>query len=260
MTEAEWLACTEPAIMLGSLEGQASDRKLRLLAVACCRRTWHLLPDARVRGAIEVAERFADGLATAQEWQASWATAHAAARDADDAYGATGSAAIGDADAEEGRRAAAWAAIVGRAATHAARNAFDSTASFAAKTASAAASHAAEYAAAAAANTTEYAFRAKARGDERAEHCRLLRCVVGNPFRPVALNPAWLTPDVLALAQAASEERQLPEGALDPDRLRLLADALEDAGCTNADILGHLRGPGPHVRGCWAVDLVLGKS
>ena len=62
------------------------------------------------------------------------------------------------------------------------------------------------------------------------------------------------------LATAAYEERILPAGTLDSDRLAVLADALEDAGCDNEDILSHLRGPGPHVRGCWVVDLLLGKG
>jgi hypothetical protein len=62
------------------------------------------------------------------------------------------------------------------------------------------------------------------------------------------------------LTRGVYEERRLPEGTLDPARLPLLADALEDAACTDADLLGHLRGPRPHVRGCWAVDVVLGKS
>jgi hypothetical protein len=62
------------------------------------------------------------------------------------------------------------------------------------------------------------------------------------------------------IACGAYEERRLPEGTLDPARLAVLADALEDAGCTEIELLGHLRGPGPHVRGCWALDLVLSKS
>jgi hypothetical protein len=62
------------------------------------------------------------------------------------------------------------------------------------------------------------------------------------------------------LALAAYEERRLPKGTLDPARLAVLADALEDAICSDADLLGHLRGPVPHVRGCWAVDLSLGKG
>jgi hypothetical protein len=88
----------------------------------------------------------------------------------------------------------------------------------------------------------------------------LARDIFGNPFRPVTLNPAWLTPQVVALAQAAYEHRDLPSGHLDPARLAVLADALEDAGCADADLLGHLRGPGEHVRGCWAVDLLLAKG
>jgi hypothetical protein len=87
--------------------------------------------------------------------------------------------------------------------------------------------------------------------------------IFGNPFRPVSIPPAflaWNDGTIVRLAQAAYEERHLPAGTLDSGRLAVLADALEEAGCTDADILGHLRGPGPHVRGCWPVDLCLGKS
>jgi hypothetical protein len=100
----------------------------------------------------------------------------------------------------------------------------------------------------------------RARREERAAQSQLLRDVFGNPFRPVTPDPDWLTPTVVSLAQAAYDERQLPEGTLDPARLSVLADALEDAGCTDAELLGHLRGPGPHIRGCWVLDLLLGKS
>jgi hypothetical protein len=88
----------------------------------------------------------------------------------------------------------------------------------------------------------------------------LVRDLFGNPFDPVTLTPAWRTPTVIAVARAAYEERHLPGGELDAGQLAVLADALEDAGCTNPDIPGHLRGPGPHVRGCWAVDLCLGLA
>ena len=80
----------------------------------------------------------------------------------------------------------------------------------------------------------------------------LLREIFGNPFRPVSLARSWLTPNVLALAQTIYEERAF-------DRLPILSDALLDAGCDNPDILDHCRSPGPHVRGCWVVDLLLGK-
>ncbi len=82
---------------------------------------------------------------------------------------------------------------------------------------------------------------------------RLIRCVYPNPFRPVALDHDWRTPAVLALATGVYADRAW-------DRLPILADALEDAGCTDPDIIGHLRGPGPHARGCWVVDQLLGKS
>ena len=88
----------------------------------------------------------------------------------------------------------------------------------------------------------------------------LVRCLFGNPFLPVPLDPASRTPAVVSLAQAAYDERILPAGTLDPARLAVLADALEDAGCSDADLLSHLRGSGPHVRGCWVVDLLLGKE
>jgi hypothetical protein len=99
-----------------------------------------------------------------------------------------------------------------------------------------------------------------ARPDTAAQQCTLLRDIIGKPFSPVALDPAWRTSTVTALATAAYEERTLPAGTFDSDRLAVLADALEDAGSDNADLLSHLRGSGPHVRGCWVVDLLLGKE
>jgi hypothetical protein len=95
---------------------------------------------------------------------------------------------------------------------------------------------------------------------ERRAQALILRDIFGNPFRPVHVCRRGLTPTVAALAQAAYDQRTLPAGTLDPARLAVLADALEEAGCTDTHLLGHLRGPGPHVRGCWAVDVVLGKQ
>jgi hypothetical protein len=105
----------------------------------------------------------------------------------------------------------------------------------------------------------------------RAERERLLatashflRDLVANPFRPrPTIQAAWLSwsgGTVRHLAEAIYQERSLPEGHLDLTRLAVLADALEDAGCADPDLLGHLRGAGPHVRGCWATDLLLGKE
>jgi hypothetical protein len=91
---------------------------------------------------------------------------------------------------------------------------------------------------------------------EGKEQCRLLREIFGNPFRPVVVDPRWLTSTVLGVARGIDDPHE--DRAF--DRLPILADALEDAGCDDADILTHCRGDGPHVRGCWVVDLILGKA
>jgi hypothetical protein len=95
---------------------------------------------------------------------------------------------------------------------------------------------------------------------ERAAQTHLLHQVTGNPFRPVSVDAAYVTATVLPLAQAAYDERVLPSGELDPARLAILADALEEAGCTERTILNPLRGPGPHCRGFWVLDALLGKG
>src|SRR5262249_44075157 len=92
------------------------------------------------------------------------------------------------------------------------------------------------------------------------DHTNFLRDIFGNPFRPIAVAPAWLTPTVLAQAQAIYDDRILPAGTLDNTRLAVLGDALENAGCEDADILNHCRRPGEHVRGCWVIDLILCKE
>ena len=84
-------------------------------------------------------------------------------------------------------------------------------------------------------------------------HVDLFQCLFGNPFHPVSLNPTWLTDTAVSLATGIYDDRAF-------DRLPILADALQEAGCDSDDLLNHFRGPGPHVRGCWALDLVLGKE
>lgn len=231
MTEADWLACTDYQPMLEFLYGRASDRKVRLFSVACCRHYGHLLRDERCRTAIRVAERFADGLSTAGELleaeEAMWQA---------DESGELGSEGLGEACA-----CCCFRADDGSYPSGIARNV---------------------------ANEMLVALGDEIRTDEQYEtECEVLsnyvRCLFGNPFRPVTLSPgvlAWNDAVVVRLAQAAYDERQLPEGTLDKIRLAILADALEEAGCTDAAILDHLRGDGHHVRGCWPVDLCLGKS
>jgi hypothetical protein len=82
---------------------------------------------------------------------------------------------------------------------------------------------------------------------------QLLRDIVGNPFRPVEVAPEWRTDAALSLARQMYESR-------DFSLMPILADALQDAGCEDEDVLNHCRGPGPHVRGCWVVDLVLDRK
>jgi hypothetical protein len=92
----------------------------------------------------------------------------------------------------------------------------------------------------------------------------LLRDIFGNLFRTVpTIDPSWLKWNggtVAKLVEAAYEHRSLPEGTLEQDRLAVLADALEEAGCSDTELLAHLRSPGPHVRGCHVIDLLLGRG
>ena len=225
MTEQEWLAGTDPRKMLEFLRGKASNRKVRLFEVACCRRIWRLLPDDDCRQAVLVAERFADGNATDRERRAVRKLVATIKESGDlasiNARGAAFDANEKTAGKKFGFGSAAVAAAEGRGAVN--------------------------------------RYRRRLRAEEKAQ-AALLRCIFGNPFRPICIAPAWQTPQAVALAQAAYEQRERPAGTLDATRLAVLADALEDAGCDQADLVAHLRGPGSHVRDCWAVDLILGKQ
>ena len=88
---------------------------------------------------------------------------------------------------------------------------------------------------------------------ERKHHSFLIRDIFGNPFRPVTLHPRWQSSTVLDLARTIYEERVF-------ERLPILADALMDAGCDSEEIINHCRSDGPHVRGCWVVDLLTGRE
>ena len=260
MNEQEWMTSKDPMAMLAFVRTNAgdesfgaiyptqpipdaspllvSDRKLRLFACACCRQVWPLLTDVRSRAAVDIAEKYSDGLATGRALAAY--------------------------------RSAAWAAY--RSASWAAAGDAAGAASWAGQSA-------------------------------------LLRDIVGNPWRADVVKGGpcpWLTTDVISIATATYEERArecatckgkgggvygleetewdcetcrgtgvIDDGTLDPLRLGVLSDALEEAGCDNDDILCHLRGhylsrdgsrvwhankDTPHVRGCWVLDLLLGKE
>jgi hypothetical protein len=218
MTAAEWQAGEDPEAMLGFVAGKASERKLRLFAVACCRRAPWLGGDA-ARRAWEAAERYADGEVGAEElWQA-----------------------FGLLPDGPGRQVA----IPRKFDFHAARSV---------------SRWAAPHPELTEAEEEEIDLTPPEATAERQLLCALLRDLIGDPFRPVSLSPLCRTPTVVSLAEAAYEHRILPTAELDPARLAILADALEEAGCADPTILEHLRGPGPHVRGCFAVDLALGRS
>jgi hypothetical protein len=99
-----------------------------------------------------------------------------------------------------------------------------------------------------------------ARDRETSFQADLGRDIFGNPFSPVVVAPAWLKPEVIQLSEAIYKGHRLPHRVLDAGRLAVLADALEEAGCTDPRLLAHFRDQGTHVRGCWALDLLLGRK
>jgi hypothetical protein len=233
--------------MLELLRGKVSDRKLRLFAVACCRLVGELLTD-EAREAVAAAERFADGRASAEELARLRALTLTRRQGQGDVGVAAGYAA----------RAAFHAAAAWGAERDASHQCAEVT-----RCAQAAASRAARGSYGGQGATTGPA-RASvlrtigegARLTQRDQQRALLRDVVGNPFRPAAVPAAWRDWNagaVVHLAQAIYEERRFGD-------LPVLADALEDAGCTDAEVLGHCRRLGEHTRGCWVVDALLGLA
>jgi hypothetical protein len=257
----KWLAADDFEFLFDFLGGMAkpSARKPRLFACNCCRTIWHLIPDERSREAIEVAEQFADGGATSE----LLGTVHTAVDRASriawehartvEINGTTHYATREDALAHD---------VPGLVETVTREDFDEVSAGDAVDLVNSVVAHSAIppqlWGTAASDTAAEQAVN-----DQRPRLVSLFRCVFGNPFRPVAVDPAcleWNGGTVVKLAQAAYEGRDLPAGTLDTTRVAILADALEEAGCADAEILGHLRGPGPHVLGCWAVDLIVGKQ
>ena len=229
MTEQEWLTNGAPLTMLQFLEGRTTDRKLRLFACACGRQAWNpFVPRFAVR-ATAAAEAFADGkidpaaLARVYELARRAIAAIAPDRTADPGYlphVLYAAMCAVTPDARRGADAAARAAV--RAAVDAPFG-----------------------------GSIQVPNLPGAR-EELAAQADLLRDIFGNPFREVAFDPAWRTSDALALANAMYSNRDI--GAMP-----ILADALQEAGCDDEDVLSHCREPREHVRGCWVVDLLLGK-
>ena len=193
--------------MFAFLQGRISERKLWLLGSPAC--AWPgQVAFRRQLACAEAEERYADGLATADEVIDAWRRR-----------------VIPGADAFVTSQ---WV-VAGRAWGNALENARDAIAMLGGK--------------------SDLVVR---RAIEAAQ-CDLIRDIAGDPFRPIVPDARWRTNNVLALARGVYDDRAF-------DRLPILADAMMDAGCEDDLIIEHCRGEGPHVRGCWVVDLVLGKE
>jgi hypothetical protein len=231
VTEADWNSSHDPREMLAFLRdaGQLSERKARLFAVACCRRIWwEFLKDRHSRNAVEVAERYADGQAREEEMLAAWDKADTAFEALADEHDAGEIIRPNETPLVRAAGIAAWATQENAIAAG------------------------------------EEAIKIADSGEQQ-QQVRLLRDLFGPlPFRPMTITPSllkWRDRTIVKLAQAAYDNRQLPAGTLEQERLMVLADALEEAGARDQEVLRHLREPGRvHVRGCHVVDLILGKS
>jgi hypothetical protein len=247
MADATWQTSGDPQKMLGWLRElgrvtrtKGGRRKLRLFACACCRRLWDHLPNDACRRAVEINERYADGLADKAEV--------AAVREAlwSEVEGLTRRVPLAAPDEQQ-------RLITTSHLTEAVFYALQDEAWMAAKTCYWAADSAAVLASGAGPDVSAWA---KALPVERRAQCDLLRDIFSNPFKLPAVQPAWLKWNhrtIPGIARGIYDDRAF-------DRLGILADALEDAGCTDAVILNHCREPGTHVRGCWLIDLLMGTS
>lgn len=247
MTEAEWLACIDPLPMLQFLRRTASDRKVRLFAVACCRRVWPSLEHEEFRDAVRTAELFADGLVDRNEMLRAYekarvifGTLHGKHNGPGAALTASGFPSppksflqrVADAlddpwweDEFDKGDPLAPALVTAR---HAARAAADL-------------------------QGQSSVLDAAATIAEHREQTALVHCLFGNPFHPRPVCAAWLTREVTALAGEIYAERAF-------GRMPFLADVLEASGCTSVDLIEHCRSGREHARGCWVVDLLLGKG
>jgi hypothetical protein len=231
MTEEEWMACTDPIAMLDFLRGKASDRTLRLFAVACCRRVWRLFRDPRSQYAVETAERFADGCVSDEERQLARRAAAAVIAELWEQAGVLTSKEFDYATVPE----------------HTAATILVDDANLAARQSLYIASDMWMF--------PSPDSEALAEGEGSAE-LTFVRDIFGKPFRPITLDPAWLTwHDGLLMSMA----RQMYDSR-DFSDMPILADALEEARCPDQDILAHCRSGAEHVRGCWVLDAIMNRT
>ena len=241
MTEAEWLACENPHRALAVLGGSLNERKRRLFAVACCRRIEELI--LRFKGAwraVVLAERIADGAPVTEEAirlreglperAFCWIDGHREEKENQTMWNVGNAAAcclVGVVGPEP------YFSLQSVALTDASHHAAWAVAHWARR------------------NDREPHQFWRVQAEWTAQLAVLRDIAAGDPILPVAFSPAWRTDTVVSLAWHIYESR-------DFSAMPILADALQDAGCDSADILNHCRGSGPHVRGCWVVDLLLG--
>jgi biotin carboxyl carrier protein len=246
MTEAEWLACTNPNTMVEFLRGKVSDRKLRLFGCASARSVQANLEHEVSRKGIEVLERFADARSTVNEYEVMAVVVK--------------SVQVGTYYSRPHPEAPPFV-MVGSLVTPSTVVAiieemkiFNEIVSVCFGVISEVLVNNEDI--------VEYGtplFRIIPTvaipdwGRTPHHQVPLVHDIFGNPFRSPVIDDAWLSQTVTSFVQVVYE-------AHDFNTMPILADALEEAGCTDAAILGHLRGPGPHVRGCWVLDLLLGKS
>lgn len=238
MMEGGWLICVSPWRMVAFLREnhKPSDRKWLLLAVASARRIWESLSN-KERHAYEVAERYAEGKATLEELSEEALPRKLNARKHATRLRQFVDGALTSARQKPAQHAYAqiYEAIVGDLTLERSRRVAQELG----------------LSDGAARDPRDAWVEASAREDFAQE--TMVRDLFGNPFRPIVFDPAWLTPGVVELAQAIYTEQAF-------DRLPALGDALEAAGCQDAEILKHCRSENPHIRGCWVVDSLLGKS
>jgi hypothetical protein len=242
MNEEQWLACDEPRRMIAYLQtmGKAGGRKCRLLMCALARSLWADLPDVQSRAANEAAEAFADGCLGADALRDAAAHARLAHDESREAFIAARRAAGG-----KYRKHVKQAAARADASAVAAWSAADEPLSFWDWDYSMHVSDPLDYYDSIAA--VESLLR---------KQSGLVFDLFGNPFSPAALDVAWLAWEdgsVARLASAIYDGRRFED-------MPILADALEDAGCREDELLEHLRSPGPHARGCHVLDLLTGRS
>jgi hypothetical protein len=226
MREKAWLACKDPEPMIAFLGARVSDRQLRLFALACVRRAWQFVTDKRIPALVAILEDVAEGKVKSREREKARNRSYTiATSDLDDMQQCIGydlwTAFEKDQDRENNDLGECVAAAFGYFKQG---------------------------------DTTHNRKFVAGKKAERAQQPAVLREIVGNPFRMVKFDPKWRTDTARALARQMYDSQQFAAAPI-------LADALQDAGCECEPLLNHLRdSAATHVRGCWAVDLVLGLS